>query len=138
MDTRRPTIVTLVTCGLAMLFVGCTGLGAPRELLAPLAIPLDGPGAHNEIRAAYGGMHAGLGLFLLVTALQPALRRVGLWLTLCVLGGLVAGRLVSLVVDGDPGRYPLGLLAVESTGAVASLALLVPRSRGGASGPTQT
>ena len=128
MNRHRAAAVVLAICGLAMLYVGWTGLTAPAQLMDPLGIPLVGPAAHNEMRAAYGGMHVGIGLFLLGTALQPMRNGVGLWANLCIMGGLVAGRLVSLVVDGAPGAFPLGLLALEGAATLASVVLLVARA----------
>ena len=129
MDLRRQTPAVLGLCAVAMLYVGWSGLTAPASLMDPLGIPLTGPAARNEIRAAYGGMHVGIGLFLLATALRPALNVVGLWANLCVMGGLVAGRAASLVVDGAPGAFALGLLAVEGVAALASALLLVARAK---------
>lgn len=129
MNTDRIVPVALALSGIAMLYVGWTGLTAPASLMDPLGIPLAGPSAHNEIRAAYGGMHVGIGLFLLATALRPALHGVGLWANLCIMGGLVAGRAASLVVDGAPGGFVFGLLSVEALAATASAALLVGRAR---------
>jgi hypothetical protein len=128
-NTDRIVPVALALSGLAMLYVGWTGLTAPANLMEPLGIPLAGPSAHNEIRAAYGGMHVGIGIFLLATALRPALRGVGLWANLCIMGGLVAGRVASLVVDGAPGGFVFGLLAAESVATLASAGLLAARDR---------
>lgn len=129
MNTDRMVPLVLALCGVAMLYVGWTGLTAPSGLMDPLGIPLSGPAARNEIRAAYGGMHVGIGLFLLATALRADLRRIGLWATLCVMGGLVAGRLVSIAIDGSPGAFALGLMAVEGIAAAASAVLLGARPR---------
>jgi hypothetical protein len=121
--------VVLGLSGLALTFVGWIGLSAPADLMSPLGIPLDGASAHNEIRAAYGGMHVGLGLFLVVAALRPALRSTGLWVNLCIMGGLVAGRLVSFVLDGAPGDFVVRLLIPEAAGAVLSALLLAAGGR---------
>jgi hypothetical protein len=129
MDPRRLAPLPLFVCGVVLLVIGWYGLTAPGTLMAPLDIPLVGPTAHSEIRAAYGGMHVGMGLFLLVTALRPALHDIGLWANLCIMGGLVAGRLASVVVDGVPAGFALGLLAAEATAAIASAALLATRTR---------
>ena len=129
MNPDRLAPVVLALCGIAMLYIGWTGLSAPAALMDPLGIPLQGVAAHSEIRAAYGGMHVGIGLFLLATALRPALNGVGLWANLCIMGGLVVGRLTSLVVDGAPGAFPLGLLAVEGFAALASAVVLATRTR---------
>jgi hypothetical protein len=126
--------LTVGLSGLALLAVGWIGLTAPADLMTPLGIPLDGASAHNEIRAAYGGMHVGLGLFLVVAALRPALRATGLWVTLCIMGGLVVGRLASFAVDGAPGDFVVRLLIPEALAAVVSALLLATggRSRGAA------
>ena len=129
MNLERQQPVVLALCGIAMVYIGWTGLSAPAALMDPLGIPLAGPAARNEIRAAYGGMHVGIGLFLLATALRAELRAVGLWASLCIMGGLVAGRLVSITVEGSPGGFALGLMAVEGVAAAASAVLLVARSR---------
>ena len=130
------TPLVLGGSGLALLVVGWIGLSAPADLMEPLGIPLDGPSAHNEIRSAYGGMHVGLGLFLVATALRPSLRAVGLWVNLCIMGGLVAGRLASFAIDGAPGDFVVRLFIPEAIGAVLSALLLTagPRSRGGSAG----
>lgn len=129
MNPDRLAPVVLALCGIAMLYIGWTGLSAPAALMDPLGIPLQGAAAHSEIRAAYGGMHVGIGLFLIATALRAPLRTVGLWANLCIMGGLVTGRLTSLAVDGAPGGFALGLLAAEGLAALASAALLIARAR---------
>jgi hypothetical protein len=123
------TPLVLAVSGLALVVVGWIGLSAPADLMDPLGIPLDGPSAHNEIRAAYGGMHVGLGLFLLVTALRAPLRTVGLWVDLCIMGGLVAGRLASFAIDGAPGDFVVRLFIPEAIGAVLSALLLASGTR---------
>jgi len=122
----------LTVSGLALVVVGWIGLSDPAKLMRPLDIALDGPSAHNEIRAAYGGMHVGLGLFLVTSAFRPALRGVGLWVNLCIMGGLVAGRLASFVIDGAPGDFVVRLLIPEALAAVLSAVLLA------SGGPTRS
>jgi len=98
--------------------------------MTPLGIPLEGASAHNEIRAAYGGMHVGLGLLLVVAALRPVQQGPGLWLNLCIMGGLVLGRLASFVIDGAPGEFVVRLLIPEALGALLSALLLASSGRG--------
>lgn len=130
---RVLAIATLLLSGAALLFVGWTGLTAPQELMDPLGVPLASIDARNEMRAAYGGMHAALGLFFVVAALRTGLRTVGLWVALCFMGGLVAGRTVSAFVDGMPGPFVLRLWAVEALATLAAaIALGSGRRRRGA------
>jgi Domain of unknown function (DUF4345) len=51
-----------------------------------------------EIRAMYGGLQLGLGLFFLLALNRPRWVRAGLVLQVCILGGLVIGRIFGLVV----------------------------------------
>ena len=97
---RTLEIVTLGLSGLAILATGITGLVDPQTLLTPLGLQVEGVSAHNEIRAAYGGMHIGIGMLLLAGAVRPAFRRSALWVGLTFMGGLTIGRFVSLAVDG--------------------------------------
>jgi hypothetical protein len=114
----------LVLTGGGLLLVGLNGLAAPGALLAPLGIPLEGPPALSEARANYGGMHVGMGLFLLSAAALPGLRRAGLLATLAFTGGLAIGRLVSLAVDGMPSPFVWFLLTTELGAAGLALAAL--------------
>lgn len=122
--------VLLVLSGVAMIGVGWMGFTAPADLMAPLDVDLDGPSAFNEVRAMYGGMHVGLGLFLIATGLRPALRTIGLWATLCMMGGLVVGRLASFVVDGAPGDFVVRLIIPEAVAALLAAVLLSGGGRG--------
>jgi len=114
----------LALCGLALVAVGWVGLTAPASLMTPLGIEREGASAHNEMRAAYGGMHLALGTFLLVAAVRRPLRRPALWVTLCFMGGLTLGRAVSFAIDGTPDPFVLRLLVPEALAAAAAAALL--------------
>ncbi len=76
------------------------GLYSP-ETLAPWAgLELTTPGAHGEIRAIFGGLIIALGIAIARGALGGAAGRHWLWAVAGMYLGLVAGRLVSLGVDG--------------------------------------
>jgi hypothetical protein len=92
---------------------------APVEIL-PLTVS-----AFNELRASYGGLQIGIGLLLLAGALLPSLTRPALLAQALMVGGLAAGRLVSLWLDGLPNGFVLMLLALESTIALLSAVFLV-------------
>lgn len=126
---RHGPALLLALSGLSLLAVGWVGLTAPQDLMDPLGITLSSAGARSEIRAAYGGMHLAVGLLLLYAAARPGARSAGLWLTLCFMGGLTLGRLVSLVADGAPGGFVLRLLAAEGLAAVLALVLLLGTPR---------
>lgn len=129
--SNAATIATLGISGLAILATGVTGLTNPQALFTPLGIHLQGASAFNEIRAAYGGMHIGIGLVLLVGAWKPSFRRPALWVGLAFMGGLTIGRLVSAMLDGPPSAFVYQLWIPEAVAALLCAALLFrsPESR---------
>lgn len=132
MFRRHGPTLLLALSGLSLIGVGWVGISAPQDLMAPLGIPLAAPSAHSEIRAAYGGMHFAVGLLLLYAAARADRRRAGLRLTLCFMGGLTVGRLVSLAADGVPNAFVVRLLLAEALAAVLAGVLL----RGGRAAST--
>ena len=125
---RTLEILTLGLSGLAILATGITGLVDPQTLFTPLGLQIEGVSAHSEIRAAYGGMHIGIGMLLLAGAVRATFRRPALWVGLAFMGGLTIGRFVSLVIDGAPDAFVYQLWAPEAAAAAATAGLLLARS----------
>ena len=119
----------LALCGIAIGATGVVGLTDPQALFTPLGVELGGVDALNEIRAAYGGMHLGIAALLLWGALRSSFRAPALWVGFAFMGGLTAGRFLSLGVDGPPGTFVYGLWIPELIGAAACAALLYRRQR---------
>ena len=69
--------------------------------------------ALNEVRANYGGMQMGIGLLLVSAALMTWLTRPALLALSLVTGGLVVGRLMSIMIDGTPNSTVQALLGLE-------------------------
>lgn len=122
--------VALAVVGVAFCVVGWQGLTAPEALLEPVGLVPQGARGRSEARAAYGGMHLGLGAFMLVAAVRVGARHVALWAATAMLGGLVFGRVFSLSLDGTPGSFPMLLLLLEGAGTGLCLGALA--MRGGA------
>jgi hypothetical protein len=127
-------IAVLALSAVALVLVGVTGLFSPAQLFDPLGVPLLTPAGRNEIRAAYGGMHLGVGLLLIVWTWQRERRRAALWLVAAFMGGLALGRLASLFADGAPGSFVLRLWVPEALAASIAAALLSLRRRGHGNG----
>lgn len=128
MYKQRFAVGVLILNGLVLIGIGLGGLVAPGLLLDPVGITLNRVGPLNEIRAGYGGMHLGVGLFILWMASRPSQRRTGLTLAVLFMGGLVLGRVLSLAIDGWPPRLLFSLLAGELVlGGLAFAALKVGR-----------
>jgi hypothetical protein len=132
-DTLERAVLALSAA--ALILVGFTGLVSPAQLFDPLGVPLPTPAGRNEIRAAYGGMHLGVGLLVLAWTLRRERRRAALWVVAVFMGGLALGRLASLFADGPPGAFVLRLWVPEAlAGGIAATLLSLRRGHG--NGPT--
>jgi hypothetical protein len=120
----------LLVIGLAFCAVGYLGLVAPNAILDPIDLvwkDITSRSARNELTAMYGGMHAALGIFFVIAAFVPSIRLGALLAASAFLGGLVAGRIVSLVRDGLPGLLPMALLVVELMGVLLAMGAVLKR-----------
>ncbi|HMR06493.1 MAG TPA: DUF4345 domain-containing protein [Polyangiaceae bacterium] len=110
----------LVLCGLAFLAVGIAFLVTPVSMAAHVGITLDAVSSKSDLRAVYGGLDAGLGLFFLACAGRRSWVAPGLFAAMLCFVGLVAGRITSLTLDGAPGALVFLLFGSELLGAVGS------------------
>ena len=118
-----PTVLLWVAT-LVFAFVGVQGLFLPRRILEPLGGKIDTPSVANEIRANYGGMHAGIAVLMALGALKPELRTASIALLFTFSAGLCVGRAVSWVADGTPNRFVRIFFGLELGGAIAAGVLL--------------
>jgi hypothetical protein len=91
--------VLLVVAAAHVLF-GLYGLYSPQTLAPWAGLELTTPGAHGEIRAIFGGLIIAMGVAIGRGAVGGAGGRHWLWAIAAMYVGLVAGRVVSLGVDG--------------------------------------
>jgi len=92
---------------------------------------LTGPMAVTEMRAFYGGLELGWAAFLVICAVRPGWVIPGLVAVLCVYGGLIAARVLGIVLDKSGQGLILQILAVECVTAIlagVALAVLLSRS----------
>jgi hypothetical protein len=123
MITTRFAQVFLAIMGLAFCKVGIQALMDPQAVLQQVGISLDEASALSSMRAVYGGMHLVFGLLCFWSVIRQ--QAPGLWLVALYTTGFVAGRTVSLVVDGTPNPFIITWLATESFSLAASACLLV-------------
>jgi hypothetical protein len=122
----------IVLCLSGLMFAGFGGwlLLRPEALGEFVKLDAGDPATLTEVRAFYGGLEIGLGLFLLGAA---AIRRAvvsGLVLVLLVFGATAMGRGAGLVFDGPDPSGMIPYLAVEVAAAVlAAIALISTRNR---------
>jgi hypothetical protein len=92
--------VVLALCAIGFLAFGLWLLVDPAGALGKIGIEARNATALVELRAFYGGMELGLGLFLLACLLRPEWRQAGLWLVLLANGGAGLARLLAAVLGG--------------------------------------
>ena len=86
--------------GLGFLGFGLWLVADPAGGLAGVDIGATAPAGLIELRAFYGGLELGLGLFLLACARKPEWQRPGLWLTALGNGGIGLTRIAGIAMSG--------------------------------------
>lgn len=102
--------------GIGFVGLGLVGLALPGLVVDMIGYQVLRADAAIEVRAQYGGLFIGIGLFALWGAIRSAMWQASLGLMLFVYAGLALGRIVGLFVDGDlgtPGAYTLGATGFE-------------------------
>lgn len=115
----------LLLCGLGFLLIGANTFYDPLAAMAPVELNINTVNALNELRANYGGLQIGLGLFLLTGICCTSYVRPAVLAQVLIVGGLAAGRLVSMILDGQPSAFVQGLFVLESVIALLSLMLFL-------------
>jgi hypothetical protein len=92
--------VVLALCALGFFAFGLWLLLDPAGALGKIGIKASSATGLVELRAFYGGMEIGLGLFVAACALRPEWQGAGLWLVLLANGGAGLARLAAIVLGG--------------------------------------
>lgn len=120
----------LVAASAALVLLAGFGCLAAPTLFAQQAGFQITPGALTEIRAFYGGLQIGIGLFLLWCLRTPSRTFGGLLLVGLAVGGAGLARLFGILFDRDPTSHHLMNLGVEIiTVALVAIAFLRLRRR---------
>lgn len=118
-----------VVLGVSIAFILVAGLGsliAPDSLAGQAGLST-APQALTEIRAFYGGLQIGVGLFLL-WCFRRRETSLGLVLVGLAVGGAAIGRTLGILLDESLTRFHLANLSIELvTVALVALALLRKR-----------
>lgn len=97
----------LVITGVLFLIVGIRALFQPIESIAiPYSFSAKSIDAKNYLRSGTGGVAITTGVVMIASAFIPSLTLAGALVSVTILGGLVFGRLASLLLDGSPGITP--------------------------------
>ena len=124
-------ILVLALCALGFFAFGLWLLVDPAAALGKIGINATSATGLVELRAFYGGMELGLGLFLAWCTLRPEWRQAGLWLVLLANGGAGLARLFAISAGGAALAGYLGWALLWELGfsALAALALAFPATR---------
>lgn len=94
----------LIVTGILFLIVGLRALFNPIDAIAtPYSLSADNVDAKNYLRSGAGGVTIACAVVLIAGGFIAALSLPAVVLSVAVLGGLVFGRLASMVLDGSPG-----------------------------------
>ena len=110
--------------GAMTLFFGLIYLLFPQTMTDPTGFGALGPSATTDVRATYGGLQIGLGIFLLWAAAQEARVRLALVLQVLTIGAVAAARALGILLDGEATGVLVGALVFEILLAILSIALL--------------
>jgi len=100
--------------------IGVACLVDPLGMLVPVGVgPIESPEGVIELRAMYGGLEIGLGLFLAWCAISPKRARLGLIAATLPIAGLGLVRLGSCLVVGFPEGWLFPFLCVVEVGGAA-------------------
>lgn len=122
MSDSEPTSGTpravLLALSAGFIAFGVAFLLAPAKLAAYADISTTSRLGLIELRAFFGGIEIGLGVFLAVTAMRREWQIPGLLCALLSLLGVFGARIYAMTVEGWPGVTVLALLAIELAGIV--------------------
>ena len=123
---RFPVILLRITSVLFIAF-GVAFVAFPQDVaeLVTDGFPIV-PSAVTDMRATYGGVPLGLGLFVGLCARRTDWLRPGLIVSLLVIACIGMGRLVGIIVDGSPNAFMIVFLSTEVV-SVALFAVAVRR-----------
>ena len=121
----------LACCAAFFLFTaGFSGL-APARFAEQLGLAVANPGGLTEVRAQYAGFFAAAAIVSLAAIAGRVTASAALLAIAMIFGGLIAGRLIGVVLNGGVKGFPptvVGLIAVDALG-FAGAAALIWRSR---------
>lgn len=116
-------LVLIVSAALFLGFGGWLAL-APEALGRFVRVDTADAVTRTEIRAFYGGLEIGLGLFLLIGACIRRWIAAALVAVILAFGGTAAGRALGLVLDAPQAPAVLAFLLVEVALAILGAAAL--------------
>jgi Domain of unknown function (DUF4345) len=110
--------------GIAYLVLGAWCAIDPHRTSEMIGFQLDGAKGLAEYFAVYGGLEVGMGTFFLASLLRRDLRSAAIFFGVCLYGGIVLFRGISLALNGPTSGVGWMLYALEISCLVAGLLLV--------------
>lgn len=110
-DKMQRLFLILVASGLPLVAIS---YGVMPDLTLPFLYNIEPSdvGTRHVMRSIMG-LYLGLATFWLIGAARPDLRRGALWSLVLFMGGVGAGRMLSLVLDGMPKPIMVVFIGIE-------------------------
>ena len=112
--------LVLVIIGLSFVGFGAAFIAYPGDMASLVSLVLINATARTDVRATYGGLEFGVGVFFLACAMRRDFVRVGLFAAACVLVAMATARTVGLMLDGFWQPTELLIAATEFAGGFAA------------------
>jgi hypothetical protein len=120
--------IVLVVAGLFSLFTAWSSGTAPAKFAEQLGLSISNFGGVNEVRAQYAGFFFAIALACAGSLAGLIPRQSSFLVLVLVFGGLLAGRLVSLALNGGTAGYSpsiLALYAIDFVGLALCLSAMI-------------
>jgi hypothetical protein len=108
----------LALAGAFCLLTTWSAVTSPAEFAGRLGLAVSNAGGVNEVRAQYGGFFCAIAIACLASMYGAVSRHAVYLLLMVTFGGLIAGRLVSFVLNRGVAGFPRTILALYVIDAI--------------------
>ena len=120
---------SLIFAAVAFFIYAAVFIFMPTYGVSFVGIELPVSSAKIDVRATYGGCVLGVAIFFVLCALRDDWLRCGLAAQAVILGGFIFGRVIGIIVDGEPNAAIYVLLVGEIAGCALALIALRKQKR---------
>ncbi len=118
----------LALTALFFLYTAWSSATAPEAFASRLGLTLANAGGFNEIRSQYAGFFLAAAVLCVLALISAVPLATGLVMLAVIFGGLIVGRLISLVLNGGVSGFGPAIRAlyvIDGVGFIAAASLLV-------------